>query len=203
MNAVMEAVTHRVASFWKRLEVRPATLGLLCCLFLLLTAKTTILWWRWSGQVAGRIARENQIVTTEAAIVKALPARSDSIVLVKRELIAASDSFIFAPTVAQVTTMTASLLASDATSADVRLGTIDIRADSTLHDGVRVTTVDGEASGAYAAAISFVRLLDRGSPFFVRMLALSPVSTSGQSDQQFNVRFGLIALARKPFEFER
>ena len=203
MNAVMEAVTHRVASFWKRLEVRPATLGLLCCLFLLLTAKTTILWWRWSGQVAGRIARENQIVTTEAAIVKALPARSDSIVLVKRELIAASDSFIFAPTVAQVTTMTASLLASDATSADVRLGTIDIRADSTLHDGVRVTTVDGEASGAYAAAISFVRLLDRGSPFFVRMLALSPVSTSGQSDQQFNVRFGLIALARKPFKFER
>lgn len=203
MNAVMEAVTHRVASFWKRLEVRPATLGLLCCLFLLLTAKTTILWWRWSGQVAGRIARENQIVTTEAAIVKALPARSDSIVLVKRELIAASDSFIFAPTVAQVTTMTASLLASDATSADVRLGTIDIRADSTLHDGVRVTTVDGEASGAYAAAISFVRLLDRGSPFFVRMLALSPVSTSGQSDQQFHVRFGLIALARKPFKFER
>ena len=203
MNAVMEAVTHRVASFWKRLEVRPATLGLLCCLFLLLTAKTTILWWRWSGQVAGRIARENQIVTTEAAIGNALTARSDSIVLVKRELIAASDSFIFAPTVAQVTTMTASLLASDATSADVRLGTIDIRADSTLHDGVRVTTVDGEASGAYAAAISFVRLLDRGSPFFVRMLALSPVSTSGQSDQQFNVRFGLIALARKPFEFER
>jgi len=203
MNPMIDATARRIALSWKRLEMRPTTLALLCCLSVLVVAKGAVLWWHWSDQIAIRIEKENRTATSEAAIVNAFPARSDSIARIKRELIAATDSFIFAPTVAQTTTMTASLLADDAKHSGVRLGTIDIRPDSTLRDGIRFTTVDGDASGSYAEAISFIRLLDRGSPFFVKTLALSPMSTSGQPDELFHVRFGLVVFARRPFQFEQ
>lgn len=197
------AIMRSLASLSLRWRVRPATLRLLTFLLLLVAAKSVVTWWRWTDGVALSIEQTNRTTATDEAIIKAFPARADTIVRTKQELLAASDSFVFAPTVAQATTVTASLIAREAASAGVRLGTIDIRSDSTLHNGVRMTTVEGEASGAFAGAIAFVRELDRGSPFFVRRLTLSPVSAIGAPSQLMRVRFAVVALARRPFGFER
>lgn len=191
------------AQLTQRWQLRPATIRLLYVLAVLAIVKLTVIWLHWSNRVQSDIQQINQTVATGQSVIRALASRGDTISMVRRELLAANDSFLFAPSVAQATTVMAALLGANANAAGIQLGTINIRADSMLHGGVRTTTADGEASGEFAEVVAFLGSLDRGNPFFVRRIDLSTPGADGAPNQLLHLRFSVIAIARSPFDFER
>lgn len=158
----------------------------------------------WSRGLQRRAQIVAEAAASEQRARAMLPSQAESLVMLRRTMIASKYRFIIAPTPAQAATELADVIAGMADAENITLGTVRAVADPLVRNGVRVTTLDAEVTGASAGVLSLLHSLEQGEPALrVTSIAITPVTSATTATDQTRLRIRVAALARELFPFER
>lgn len=198
----MTSTSFRFVTLAAAVRAGSAAPRLLAVFALALALKGGLVWWHWAEDVKQRVA-DNAAVEQRARMAAFAMPRDHDVALLRARMIAASDSFVLAPTATQAAAVAAAAISEAASAGEVRLGTVDPRVDSVTHDGVRTVALDGEVKGELSGVLAFVHELEAGTPLFeIAHLSITPATWS-PTGGVVTAHFAVKALTRRTYSFER